>query len=177
VNAQVIPIPESLPQFRRPPGLPMTCSDATLLDAVKASLCGSGPEDLAPMLGVPVNAVRHWVASKEWNQLKQWVWPDLKGLVHTELVSIRSNLIMKIAQRVKEGDPQYDMRGEFVGYREIKAKDLGVMLLQTSEVIHQIEKEIGVIRDDDGKISLHELAAGLKAYARDKDMKTINAEK
>jgi hypothetical protein len=71
---------------------------------------------------------------------------------------------------VQEGDPQYDMRGEFVGYRPIKAKDLTQMLTQTSEVIHQIEKEIGGIRDDEGNISLKDLAEGLKRYAQAKDV-------
>jgi hypothetical protein len=170
----VLPIPASLPMFRRPPGLPRTCSDEDLLEAVKASLCGAQPEELADLLRVPKSAVRYWVSSKEWNALKQYVWPDLKGVLHTELVSVRSNILKQIAERVREGDPQFNMRGELVGYRPIKARDLTEMLVRTSEIIHVIEKEIGGIRDDEGNISLKELAEGLKRYAQAKDV-TVEA--
>jgi hypothetical protein len=170
MTAQIIPIPESLPQFRRPVGLPYTCTDEMLLEAVKVSLVGGEPAEIAKLLNVPRETLRHWMGSKEWNYLKDWVWPEIKGVVHTELVGVRSKIIRQIGERLTTGDAQYDMRGELVGYRPIKARELADMLTKTSEVIHQIEKEIGGIRDDDGKISLNELAAGLKRYAQAKDV-------
>jgi len=167
-----ITIPESLqiPEFERPPGLPATCTDAELIEAVKASLCGAGPEELAKMLHVPEFGVRYWVMSKEWNAIKAAVWPELKGIVHSELCSVRSAMISQLAERVRKGDPFYDNFGAFVGFRPVKARDLGFLLAQSTEVIHALEKEIGGIRDDEGQISLKDLAAGLKRYAQANDV-------
>jgi hypothetical protein len=150
-NVVPIQIPDSLPQFKRPPGLPETCSDEMLMEAVKASLCGAAPEELAKMLGVPAKGVKYWMNSREWQSIKAYVWPEVKGLVHNELVSVRSKALQLIGKRLHEGDPYYDLSGEFKGYRPLKANDLVNVLQRTSEVVHQIEKELGVVSDDSGR--------------------------
>lgn len=165
---EVVSIPRTVDtvEFERPPGLPHTCSDAELLEAVKASLCGATDIELAEMLHVPPVGVKYWVGSKQWTVIKQYVWPQLKGLLHTELCGIRSTVLHKLAERVRDGDPQYNLMGELIGYRPVKSRDLATMLVQSSEVIHNLEVEIGVIRDDKNNISLDNLLVALQHYAK-----------
>jgi hypothetical protein len=165
----VIALPTSVDEveFDRPPGLPETCSNDELLQAVKAQLCGATQEELARLLHVPVIGVSHWVNSREWSLLKQHVLPEMKGGVHGELMGVRSLLIRQLAQRVREGDPQYNQLGEFLGFRPVKARDLSTMLVQSSEVLHNLELEIGVIRDEKNHISLDNLVVALQKYAKE----------
>lgn len=168
-----IPKTVDVVEFDRPPGLPATCSDKELLEAVKASICGATDKDLAYLLHVPEFSVKYWVASKEWTAIKDHVIPELKGLLHTQLCGIRSTLIQKLGQRIREGEPQYNQLGEPVTdaegnpvYRPVKARDLAIMLVQSSEVLHNLEVEIGLVVDESKNISLDDLAIALKNYAK-----------
>lgn len=179
----VLPKTVDVVEFDRPPGLPATCTDANLLDAVKASIAGATDEDLAPLLHVPPQAVKWWVASAEWNAIKTHVLPAMKGLFHTQLCGIRSSVIQKLAERVRLGDPIYTNLGEPALneqgeqlYRPIKAKELAGILVQTSEVLHNLEVEIGVVADDRGIIDLDDLAIALANIAKAGHGTDITAE-
>lgn len=153
-------------EFERPKGLPETCSDADLLDAVKASLCGATHEELARLLGVPEIGVRYWLASPEWTKIKDHVWPELKGVVHTELCGIRSELIVQLVDRVRNGDPVYSAAGKELFRRKVKARDLATMLVQSTDVIHELEREIGKFTDPEGRMELADLQKALRYYAQ-----------
>ena len=168
MSKNVVSIPKTVDvvEFDRPPGLPHTCSDADLIEAVKSSICGGTHKEIAELLHVPEFSAKYWMSSREWTVIKQAVYPQLKGLLHTELCGVRSKALHQLAKRVDEGDPQYNQLGECVGFRPVKARDLTFILMSTSEVIHDIELELGVITDEDKNISLADLQVALRAYAR-----------
>jgi hypothetical protein len=173
-NVVAIPKHVDVVEFERPPGLPATCSDGELVEAVKASICGASYKEVAELLHVPEFSAKYWISSKEWTAIKQAVLPELKGFLHTDLCGIRSSILQKLGERVRFGDPQYNQMGEPVlnaegeqVFRPIKAKDLSIMMVQVSGVLHDIEVEIGVITDEDDNISLKALQKALQRAARE----------
>ena len=187
-HSQVIKVAEDIRfpgEIERPFGLPEVCSDDDLMEAVMASMCGAELEELAPLLKVPPNAVRYWVGTNEWNALKAQVYPRIKQTVHTELCGVRSLAIRRLGERLRDGDPvisretglpltrtviKNDQPVEVPVYAPVSAANVAKILTAASDVLHELERDLGVVRNDKGDISLEELAEGLKRYAQAKDV-------
>ena len=172
-------------EIERPFGLPETCSDQELIEAVLASMLGADLDSLAPLLHVPPNAVRHWVGTKEWSALKSQVSPAFKSMVHTELCSLRSLSLLKLRERLRDGDVAVDRQGspitKLVANDEgeptevnvtvpVSAANVAKILIATQSVLHELERDLGVVRDEKGDISQEELMVALKRYAQAKEV-------
>ena len=167
--ATAITVPKSLPQFVRPPGLPLTCSDDQLLEAVKAYMCGATKDSLAPMLGVPAIAVAHWTDSREWGELVRLVTREVRGVLSGQLTRCASLSLKELADRLQHGEIVYQTSddGETTTIRRaLKAKELSTIAREVLEQQERLEKLLGNIRDDDDKVDLRKLAKSLENYAR-----------
>jgi hypothetical protein len=163
-----IALPDNFPVFVRPPGLPATCSDAQLLEAAKAYLCGTDPETLAKMLGVPVVGLRYWTDSREWGQLIEFIRPEVAGILIGQTTRVASLALVQLEDRLVKGDQVFNQQGEYVGRREIRGKDLAEIATKVLEQQKNLERSIGKITDDDNALSLKKLAAALTNYAEAK---------
>ena len=170
---QVLPLPElpeNFPYFQRPPGLPETCTDAQLCEAVKSYLAGSDLPTLALMLGVPQRSVRYWLDSKEWGSLVALLLPEFRGVMSGQLTRVASLALNQLEARLRDGDQVFNQQGAYVGRREIRGRDLATIATAVLEQQVKLEKIIGGITNDDNVISLDKLAQGLKRYAEAKDI-------
>jgi hypothetical protein len=163
-------LPTNFPLFSRPAGLPATCSDAMLCEAVKAYLLGTDEKTLGRMLGVPTKSVRYWTDSKEWAALVDLHAPELKQMLKGQLTRVASMTLRQLEDRLTYGDQVFDQKGEFVRRREVKGRDLAEIATRVLEQRANLEKLIGDLRDDKDSISLQKLAQGLKRYAEAKDI-------
>lgn len=161
-------------EIARPPGLPKTCSDADLMDAVIASMCGAELEELAPLLHVPPEAVRWWVGTPEWVALKRQVSPRIKETVHTELSGVKARAVRELGKRLRDGDvavdrktgePLFNEDGSYVMV-PVNAAVVANILRTSTEVLHELERDIGSIRDEKGDISLNQLVDGLRNLSK-----------
>lgn len=185
MSSKAVAVPKTLLDelFDRPPGLPATCSDGDLIDAVRKAMIGATDDEIADTLGVPISTVKHWIASKEWQNMKQQMLPVVKNLHHNQLFSIRSIVLEKLTERLRLGDPMYNNLGEPCTdedgnqlYRPIKGRELSNILAQVNPVLHDLEVEIGVVADDRGTIELDDLAEALAELARKKRPQDISGE-
>ena len=163
-------LPDNFPHFERPPGLPLTCSDAQLCETVKSYLAGAEPAVLAQMLGVPKASVRYWLDSREWGSLVAMLLPEVRGVMSGQLTRVASLALNQLEARLREGDQVFNQQGEYVGRREIRGRDLATIATAVLEQQVKLEKIIGGITNDDNVISLDKLAQGLKRYAEAKDI-------
>jgi hypothetical protein len=170
---EVLPLPdlpENFPRFERPPGLPLTCSDAQLCETVKSYLAGAEPAVLAKMLGVPGKSIRYWLDSREWGSLVAMLLPEVRGVMSGQLTRVASLALVQLEARLRDGDQVFNQQGEYVGRREIRGRDLATIATAVLEQQVKLERIIGGITDDKNVISLDKLAAGLKRYAEAKDI-------
>ena len=162
------PLPDSFPTFVRPPGLPYTCTDEMLLEAVKCYLIGTDEKTLARMLCVDTKSVRYWTDSREWAALIELQTPELKMMLKGQLTRVASMTLRQLEDRLTYGDQVFDMTGKFVRRREIKGRDLSEIMTRVLEQRANLEKVIGNMTDPDGKLDLQEIADGLAQYAKQK---------
>jgi len=167
-NVIPLELPPNFPVFTRPPGLPETCSDAQLLEAAKAYLCGTDNPTLAKMLGVPVAGIRYWTDSREWGQLIEFIRPEVAGILIGQTTRVASLALVQLEDRLVKGDQVFSQQGEYVGRREVKAKDLAEIATKVLEQQKNLERSIGKITDDENSLSLRKLAAALESYAEQK---------
>lgn len=162
---EVVQIPASL-RFVRPPGLPVTCSDEQLLEAVKAYLCGAREDVLAPMLSVPEHAVKYWTDSREWGELTRYVLPEVRGILSGQLTRCASKALLELDERITDGDYRYDAGGALLGRTKLRAKELSLIATQVMEQSERLEKLLGNLKDSDDSLTLQELANALETIAR-----------
>jgi len=167
---QVLAIPDSIPQFRRPPGLPLTCTDEDLSEAVKAHLCGANDDSLAELLHVPARSVKYWTDSKEWAAITALFLPDVQLILKGQLTRLASSALNQLDERLQNGDPVYNLQGEYAGRKKLKARELADIAIKVMDEQRALEKSIGKIGDDEGKISLEKLARALKKAAEDSEI-------
>ena len=167
---EVLRIPESLPMFRRPPGLPATCSDEDLEEAVKASLCGADDKSLAKLLKVPSSAVKYWTDSKEWGGIVALLLPEVQSILKGQLTRLASTALTQLDERLQKGDPIYDLTGEYKGRKKLKARDLADIAVKVMEQQRALERSIGDISDDENRISLDKLAKALKKAGEEREI-------
>jgi len=164
---EVIPLPQ-FPVFNRPPGLPETCSDEQLCEAVKIHLCGGTHAAIAKLLSVPEKAVRYWVDSREWGQLTALLKPEVAGILIGQTTRVASLALTQLEDRLLNGDEVWNQQGEIVGMRKIKGRDLAEIATKVLEQQKNLERSIGKITDDENTISLKKLATALTNYAEAK---------
>ena len=153
-------------------GLPATCTDHELSEAVRFWLCGGSKEEIALLLHVKPPQVTHWINSRAWQQLARNYAPEVQAIVSGSLTRLKGKALEALADRVENGDFRVDNTGEIVGRTPMKGRDLAQVFAQMSDAQVQLEKMIGSIKDDDDsdKISLDKLARGLKRYAEARDI-------
>ena len=166
--ANIVNLPDNFPVFARPVGLPLTCSDAQLLETVKAFLCGVPNATLAGMLGVPEFAVRYWLDSREWGGLVAMLKPEVAGILIGQTTRVASLALVQLEERLRKGDQVFNQQGVMTGRREIKAKELAEIATKVLEQQKNLERSIGKVTDDENALSLKKLADALTNYAEAK---------
>jgi hypothetical protein len=171
----LVALPEVLPFARRPPGLPATCSDTDLAEAVKAYLCGASEETLAGMLKVPTHAVKHWLDCREWGVLCQTLRPEVEGVLGGQMTRLASLAFVQLEDRIVKGDPVIGANGEVLTddegnprFKPLKGKELSLIATQMLETRAKIKPQDPNKKDDD--LTLLDLARSLKKYAEAKDI-------
>ena len=165
----VIPLQEQ-PPLRRPSGLTKECSDLDLTKAVKAYLSGASQEALADLLHVPVPTVRHWTDTREFRALVTEELTDTRLIIKGQLTRLSTKALAELDDRLQNGDDHYTLMGEYLGKRPLKAKDISDIARTVLDQQRQLEKAIGIVADDTGKISLEKLAKALKKAAEDSEI-------
>ena len=171
----LVALPEVLPFARRPPGLPATCTDADLAEAVKAYLCGASEETLSGLLHVPPHAVKHWLDCREWGVLCQTLRPEVEGVLGGQMTRLASLAFVQLEKRLIEGDPAIGANGEVLTdeqgepiHKPLKAKELSLIATQMLETRAKIKVEDP--QKSDMELGLLELAKSLKEFAKAKDI-------
>lgn len=95
---------ESTLVFERPPYLPATTSNATLLRAVKCAALGVKDLDIAAMLGVPIGALDYWTKTKEWKALRNKIEPEIREIVKNTVADMASKAIRELNDRLDYGN-------------------------------------------------------------------------
>lgn len=152
-------LPEDVVAFPavRPKGLPRTCSDEALYEAVKAWLQGLPAENVAVMLGVKPAAVQFWVDSPEWRQVVSIVLPEVEADSKGKLLRTMSLSLEELEKRIREGNPVINYEGVEVGRTPIKAKDLAGIAKTLSDMKDNVNAG-----GKGGKLNLRELASYLE---------------
>ncbi len=158
--------------FERPDGLPVTCTDGDLLEAVRLWLSGGDKIEIAALLKTKPATVNYWINSKGWQVVARMIAPEMQALVSGSLTRLKRQSLEQLADRIENGDYRMDNSGEIVGRVPMKGRDLVEVFAKVSDAQVQLEKMIGSIKDDDDsdKISLDKLALGLKRYAEARDI-------
>ena len=141
----------------RPKGLPRTCSDEELYEAVKAWLQGLPAENVAEMLGVKPAAVAFWVDSPEWRQVVSLVLPEVEADSKGKLLRTMSLSLDELEKRIREGNPVINYEGVEVGRSPVKAKDLAGIAKILSDMKDNVNAGGGK-----GKLNLRDLASYLE---------------
>ncbi len=163
-------LPVAFPVFARPPGLPQTCTDAMLCEAVKCFLLGTDEKTLARMLCVPKSAVRYWTDSKEWAALIKMYTPEIESMLKGQLTRVASMALRQLEDRLNDGDQVFNQQGECVARRELKGRELAEIATRVLEQRANLEKLVGDLGDDKEKLSIQDLAVGLKKFVQAKDV-------
>ena len=166
---EIVPIHEQSP-LRRPAGLTKECSDLDLTKAVKAYLSGASQEALADLLHVPVPTVRHWTDTREFRALVTEELTDTRLIIKGQLTRLSTKALAELDDRLQNGDEHYDNLGMSIGRRPLKARDISDIARTVLDQQRQLEKAIGIVADESGKISLEKLAKALKKAAEDSEI-------
>lgn len=155
--------------IKRPLGLPSSWADEQLFAAVKAHVFGG---NVGEILGISEQEVAHWVRRPQWGELTAALMPEIKNVLRAQMVRIASASLAKLDQRIEEGDPVINLDGSpkldddgNQVYRPLTAKVLADVATRVMAEQRALESKIGPIADDDGKLSLDNLARGLARYA------------
>jgi hypothetical protein len=149
----------------RPIGLPRTCSDEALADAVKAWLIGNPPEAVAEILGVKKSTLPYWTQSEEWQRLAGLLMPVVEGQARGGITRTISVVLEKLEDVVTNGNPLVSNEGEIVGRVPVKAKDLAGI----AKTLYDI-KEASSGSALGGNIKLHDLMKNLERFANAKEI-------
>ena len=153
---------KSLP-VTRPSGLPKTCSDKHLYEAVKAWLQGESPKVVAEFLNVPVKTLGYWVESHDWHVLVNALRIDLQGYTNSTLGRLQNMTLKELEDRLTDGDEVLARDGSLVRIK-IKARDLASIAGMLFERKEQIERKLDGIPDKSDSIAeLFALADRLRA--------------
>ena len=144
----------------RPVGLPRTCSDEDLTDAVKAWLVGEPPEKVSALLGVKKSALSAWTQSEEWNRLAGLLMPVVEGQSRGGITRTLSITLERLEDVVTNGNPLVSNEGEIIGRVPVKAKDLAG-IAKTLYDIKESSSAAGV----SGNIKLSSLMKSLERFA------------
>ncbi len=171
----LVALPEVLPFARRPPGLPATCSDTDLSEAVKAYLCGASEATISTLLKVPEHAVKHWLDCREWGVLCQTLRPEVEGVLGGQMTRLASLAFVQLEDRIVKGDPVIGANGEVLTddegnprFKPLKGKELSLIATQMLETRAKIKPEKD--RNPDEDLGLLEIAKGLRRLAQMKDI-------
>lgn len=161
--------------IKRPHGLPKTCSDAALLEAVKAWLLGEPPRVVAEFLNVPIKTLPHWINSKEWNVIVSAAYLELQGYAHSKLGRLVNLSLAELADRLENGDEHVTKDGVVV-HIKIKGRDLATIATMLMDKQTEVKKRLDGIPDkEDTFHELFELAAKLR-YANAKEIQGESVE-
>jgi len=149
----------------RPPGLPATCTDAALKDAVRDYLLGESFENLAKRLGVTKGFPEGWQRSPLWGALAVDLLPEAQDLLRGRLTRSLAQTLNLIDARIAHGDVGYTREGEKYT-RELSALTLATLASRLAEIQRGIEKIDDSKPPQDGRMDLNELAKALRHRAR-----------
>lgn len=167
--------PFAAPIFARPLGLPRSCSDEALCEAVFLHCTGGDDEVVAALLGVPSKALPYWTQSEEWGQIKELLRPHLRGIADTKLTRLINLSLGELEDRL--------LHGEKVGFERTN-NETGKVLPEVRRPLSSktlvtvlntlMEKQFLIQRVIDGKDGtnvspeLEKLAETLAAYGKDR---------
>ena len=165
--------------FRRPADLPCTCSDAHLLEAVRGWLLNAPSEQVARLLQIKPAQLPSWINSHGWQQVVMMLRDDVRAISYGAYGRLGLKAFQALEDRIDNGDPiiGFDEDGDggkipvVVGRRPIKGKDLAEIISRLGAQQDLIEKKLGLTKDDEGDISLKDLAQGLKRFAEAKEIR------
>lgn len=146
----------------RPKGLPRTCSDEELYEAVKAWLLGLPVDNVAEMLHVEPRAVVYWIESPEWRQVVNLCMPEVEADSKGKLLRTMSLSLDELEKRIREGNPVINYEGVEVGKTPVKAKDLASIAKTLSDM------KDNVMAGGKGKTNLRDLAKYLEDMVKGK---------
>ena len=165
-------------RLKRGSGFPAEWGDEALFAAVRAWVLGG---DVGKVLGISEVEVRHWVRTTAWQQMTREVMPGVREFLGDQMTRIVAKSLGELEKRMDEGDPvvnldgspRLDDNGRQV-YRPLRAKDL------TDIAVKVMGGEKSMVRggeeDDEGKITLEELARALKRAGAAKVGRVIDVE-
>jgi hypothetical protein len=113
---------ESALVFERPPYLPGSTSNATLLRAVKCAALGVKDEHIAQMLGVPVGALDYWTKTKEWKALRNQIEPEIREIVKNTVADMAAKAIRELNDRLDRGNLRSRMETQAEAGEGVKPK-------------------------------------------------------
>lgn len=169
--------------FRRPADLPCTCSDAHLLEAVRGWMLNAPSEQVARLLCIKPAQLPSWINSHGWQQIVLLLREDVRAISYGAYGRLGLKAFKELEDRIDQGDPimGFDDDGDggkipvVVGRRPIKGKDLAEIISRLSAQQEVLEKRLGLTKDDDGDISLRDLANSLKRFAQAKEIRVDQA--
>jgi hypothetical protein len=156
--------------FRRPADLPCTCSDAHLLEAVRGWLLNAPSEQVARLLGIKPSLLPDWINSHGWQQIVLLLREDVRAISYGAYGRLGLKAFQALEDRIDHGDPIVDSDGEIIARRPIKGKDLAEIISRLGAQQDLLEKKLGLQKNDDGDISLKDLAKSLKRFAEAKEI-------
>lgn len=162
--------------FRRPPDLPSEPTDIALLRAVQMYLCGEPHHLVARLLGIRPSDLPEIASRTGWRFLEDCVRDDVRQVALSNLTRLTHKCFRMLDERLDKGDPIYDQNGDVTGYRAIKGKDLGNLVVQLMDKAQEIEH---LTTKPEDNVDLLRLAKSLESYAHDKRLREatpINGE-
>ena len=156
--------------FRRPSDLHLPCTNLSLLRAVQMWLAGEDVKLIARKLGIHYKDVAEYTTLPGWRFIEDCVRDDVRRITLSGLSRLTHRCFTLLHERLDKGDPIYGPDGETIGYRAVKAKDLGTIINQLMSQQATIE-ERGQPRNTETDIDLVELAESLKNYALEKQFR------
>ena len=162
--------------FRRPPGLTKACTDEDLLAAVKAYLCGAQEEEVRRHLKVAAGTTQYWTNTREFRDLVNAQLVDIGELVRHRLIRVGAKALTQLDERLENGQAIYGMDGEQIATRPLSSKELTDITRTVMDQARALEKSLPGKVDEDGKMTLVNLARSLKKLAQDGEIE-VKAER
>lgn len=160
--------------FDRPPMLPATVSNETLLRAVKNAALGVKNVQLAEMLGVPEGALEYWTRSKEWKAIREQVEPEIQKLVVHVMHDMVGKCLRELGDRLEHGEKKINRQIITDSYGNVKVVetvlrnplDAGTLMSIASTLIDKADrldrKANGEASPEDDQV--RQLAQRLREY-------------
>ena len=161
------------PEFIRPNDLPVTCSDARLLEAIQMWLLGQEEAVILETLGVADDS-RYKPLNKRsvlpgWHYLADTLRGEVIRAARGRMNRVLNRCFGLIENRLEQGDPIYGPDGLTVmGYRAVKVKDLGNIAAQFYDRLNDEAKEKEGAISQEERMTLRQLHGALKAYTQEK---------